>query len=87
MAEFARASVLQRAQMLETGSGALKTGHLSGDLITLSEALGELDASLIQMRKRIRSVLGPSSAPPEHETIEQEPVEEPELQSLPGVTR
>lgn len=86
MAEFARASVLQRAQMLETGSGALKAGHLSGDLITLSEALGELDAALIQMRKRIRSVLGPS-VPSEHETVEQETVEEPELQSLPGGTR
>ena len=80
MAEFARASVLQRAQTLETGSGALKTGHLSGDLITLSEALGELDASLVQMRKRIRSVLGPS-APSEHKTVE-----EPELQSVPGAT-
>lgn len=80
MAEFARASVLQKAQMLENGSGALKAGHLSGDLITLSEALGELDASLMQMRKRIRSVLGPSAP------SEQEPVEEPELQSVPGVS-
>jgi hypothetical protein len=55
IAEFARASVMQRAQMLEA-----KTGNLSGDLTTLSEALGQLDASLIEMQKRIRSVLGPS---------------------------
>jgi hypothetical protein len=55
IAEFARASVLQRAQMLEA-----KPGNLSGDLTTLSEALGQLDASLIEMQKRIRSVLGPS---------------------------
>jgi hypothetical protein len=59
IAEFARASVLQRAQMLESRSGTVKSGNLSGDLTTLTEALGELDASLIEMRKRIRGVLGP----------------------------
>ena len=59
IAEFARASVLQRAQMLQANSGSLR-GGLSGDLTTLSEALGELDASLMEMRKRIRGVLGPS---------------------------
>lgn len=46
--------------MLEASSGSLR-GGLSGDLTTLSEALGELDASLMEMRKRIRGVLGPSS--------------------------
>jgi hypothetical protein len=60
IAEFARSSVLQRAQMLEAKSGSLRAGSLSGDLTTLSEALGELDASLIEIRKRIRGVLGPS---------------------------
>lgn len=67
IAEFARASVLQRAQNLQA-----RAGTLSGDLTTLSEALGELDASLIEMRKRIRGVLGPpvpsnpmSDAPPD----------------------
>ena len=60
LAEFARASVLQRAQSFDA-----RAGTLSGDLTTLSEALGELDASLMEMRKRIRSVLGPAAAPPE----------------------
>lgn len=42
--------------MMDAKSGR---GGLSGDLTTLSEALGELDASLLEMRKRIRGVLGP----------------------------
>lgn len=60
IAEFARASVLERAQMLESRSGHARPANLTGDLTTLSEALGELDASLIEIRKRIRGVLGPS---------------------------
>ena len=57
VADFARAAVLQRAQMLNAQSGTL-----SGDLTTLGESLGELDAMLILARKRIRDVLGPSGS-------------------------
>ena len=51
--------MLQRAQSYDA-----RAGTLSGDLTTLSEALGELDASLMEMRKRIRSVLGPAAVTP-----------------------
>lgn len=53
IADFARASVLHTAQRMES-----PTATLSGDLTTLSKSLGELDASLNEMRKRIRGVLG-----------------------------
>lgn len=54
IADFARAAALQKAQMID-GSG----GTLSGDLTTLSHALGELDDSLTEIHRRIRVVLGP----------------------------
>jgi hypothetical protein len=45
--------VLQKAQAL--GSQA---GNLTGDLNTLSLALGDLDTSLNDLSKKIRTVLG-----------------------------
>ena len=53
IADFARASVLHTAQRMDS-----PTATLSGDLTTLSKSLGELDASLNEIRKRIRGVLG-----------------------------
>ena|ERR1700744_95845 len=53
IAEFARATVLERTQ-------ASKVGNLHGDLTTLGQTLGELDAALVLARKRIRDVLGPA---------------------------
>lgn len=53
IADFARASVLHTAQRMDS-----PTATLSGDLSTLSKSLGELDASLSEIRKRIRGVLG-----------------------------
>ena len=53
IADFARASVLHTAQRMDS-----PTATLSGDLTTLSKSLGELDASLSEIRKRIRGVLG-----------------------------
>lgn len=54
IADFARAAALQKAQMPEVSAGTL-----SGDLTTLSHALGELDESLSEIHRRIRLVLGP----------------------------
>ena len=56
IADFARAAVMQRARVLEA-----QAGTLHGDLTTLGNALGELDATLILTRKRIRDVLGPTT--------------------------
>jgi len=56
IAEFARVAALQKVQMMHA-----PTGNLSGDLMTISKGLRELDISLADMRKRIRSVLGPTS--------------------------
>ncbi|MCC7157644.1 MAG: hypothetical protein IT161_23900 [Bryobacterales bacterium] len=53
VAEFARISVLQNVQ-----SALSAPGSLSGDLASVSRALSELDNSLSDARKRIRSVLG-----------------------------
>lgn len=58
ISEFARTAVLQKAQQAEN----TRPGTLSGDLATLSDRLGELDASLEEMRKKIRVVLGSSRA-------------------------
>jgi hypothetical protein len=58
ISEFARTAVLQRIQQAENA----RPGTLSGDLATLSDRLTELDTSLEEMRKRIRSVLGSSSS-------------------------
>jgi hypothetical protein len=54
IAEFARSAVLQRMQSLRAPSG-----NLTGDLMTLSKGLRELDVSLANVRKRIRGILGP----------------------------
>lgn len=53
VAEFARLSVLQNVQAAFSAPGSL-----SGDLASVSRALSELDSSLGDARKRIRSVLG-----------------------------
>ena len=53
IADFARASVLHTAQRTDS-----PTATLSGDLSTLTKSLGDLDASLSEIRKRIRGVLG-----------------------------
>jgi hypothetical protein len=54
IADFARAAVLQKVQML-----CAPVGNLSGDLMTLSKGLRDLDLVLVDLRKRIRGVLGP----------------------------
>jgi hypothetical protein len=53
IAEFAREAVLQNVQ-----AARMTRGTLSGDLATVSKALSELDTSLHDMRRMIRSVLG-----------------------------
>lgn len=54
IADFARAAVLQQLQTPHAPGG-----NLSGDLITLSRALHDLDLALGDIRKRIRGILGP----------------------------
>ena len=53
VSEFARVAVLQKARY-----SADSAGTLSGDLTTLSIALGDLDNLLCDLSKRIRGVLG-----------------------------
>jgi hypothetical protein len=52
ISDFARAASLQRVRELSAPS------TLSGDLSTLSTELGELDATLLGVSKRIRGLLG-----------------------------
>jgi hypothetical protein len=54
LAEFARAAVLQKMQAQRTPSGTI-----TGDLMTLSKGLRQLDSSLGNLRKQIRGLLGP----------------------------
>jgi len=54
LADFARAAVLQRMQSLRTPAGTI-----TGDLMTLSKGLRQLDSSLGHLRKQIRGLLGP----------------------------
>src|SRR5258708_2276156 len=54
ISDFTRTAVPQKAQQAENA----RQGKLSGDLATLSDRLGELDASLEDMRRSIRIVLG-----------------------------
>src|SRR5215471_2823571 len=54
IADFVRAAALQKAEAFQ-----LPGGNLSGDLMTLSKGLRELDVVLADMRKKIRNVLGP----------------------------
>jgi hypothetical protein len=57
ISQFARTAVLQKVRAVNAPKGTL-----SGDLSTLSERLGELDTSLEDTRRRIRSVLGSAGA-------------------------
>jgi uncharacterized protein (DUF1778 family) len=57
ISEFARLAVLQRAKAQQQ-----QQYNLSGDLSSLSAALGDLDNSLRDVSKRIRSVLGDVAA-------------------------
>ena len=54
LADFARAAVLQKMQSLRTPAGTI-----TGDLMTLSKGLRQLDLSLGNLRKQIRVILGP----------------------------
>lgn len=58
ISEFSRAAVLRKVQQTEHE----RPGTLTGDLATLSDRLAELDAALEETRKKIRIVLGSSSA-------------------------
>jgi hypothetical protein len=58
ISEFSRAAVLQKVQQTENA----RPGTLTGDLATLSDRLAELDSALEDVRKKIRIVLGSSSA-------------------------
>ena len=53
VSDFARAAVLYKVQSL-----GVESRTLTGDLTTLSAALGDLDTSLRDLSKRIRAVLG-----------------------------
>jgi hypothetical protein len=53
VAEFARLAVLQKATNCTSSPGTL-----SGDLATVSMALGDVDSSLRDLSKKIRAVLG-----------------------------
>jgi hypothetical protein len=57
ISDFARAAVRQNVESLRVPATTL-----SGDLITLSRALSQLDAELDEVRARIRSVLGPTGS-------------------------
>jgi hypothetical protein len=58
ISEFSRAAVLRKVQKTEHE----RPGTLTGDLATLSDRLAELDVALEETRKKIRIVLGSSSA-------------------------
>ena len=57
VADFARAAVLQKMASLRSPEDSI-----SGDLMTLSKGLRQLDSSLANLRKRIRVILGPVSS-------------------------
>jgi hypothetical protein len=61
IADFVRAAALQKAEAFQ-----FPGGNLSGDLMTLSKGLRELDAILGETRKKIRNVLGPVPRAGEH---------------------
>lgn len=54
IADFARASALQKVHTVDAPEG-----NLGGDLMTVTEALRDLDMILADTRERIRAVLGP----------------------------
>ncbi len=55
IADFARAAALQKVHTLQAPEG-----NIAGDLMTVSEALRDLDTILADTRGRIRAVLGPA---------------------------
>jgi hypothetical protein len=57
IADFARAAALQRVRTLDA-----PPFNLSGDLMTLTKGLRDLDSALAEIRGRIRGVLGPGSS-------------------------
>jgi hypothetical protein len=61
ISEFVRVAALQKVQMMYGPPAGL-----SGDLMTLTQGLRELDLMLGDIRKRIRSVLGPIPRGSEH---------------------
>jgi hypothetical protein len=63
ISEFARVAVLEKARY------SADSGTLSGDLTTLSITLGSLDNSLVDVSKRIRSVLGGVAARRRERTV------------------
>ena len=64
VADFARAAVLQRAQVIDS-----QAGTLHGDLTTVARTLAELDTTLDLVRKRIRDVLGPARDLPHEPSV------------------
>jgi len=65
ISDFVRVAALQKVQMLYGPAGGL-----SGDLMTLSKGLRELDVVLGDVRKRIRTVLGPIPRTNEHGIVD-----------------
>lgn len=63
IADFARMAALQRVQ-----TSHVPAGNLSGDLTTLSKGLRQLDLELGDLRKRIRTVLGPTGSGMAHKS-------------------
>jgi hypothetical protein len=61
IADFVRVAALQKAEAFH-----FPAGNLSGDLMTLSKGLRDLDAALGETRKKIRNVLGPMPRVSEH---------------------
>jgi hypothetical protein len=57
ISDFARVAVWQKVKTQDQ-----QQGNLSGDLTSLSVALGDLDSSLRDASKRIRAVLGDVAA-------------------------
>ena len=57
IADFSRAAALQRVKTFDA-----PPVNLSGDLMTLTKALRELDLTLGDIRTRIRGILGPGKS-------------------------
>ena len=61
ISEFVRVATLQKVHTKNSPEAGL-----SGDLMTVSKGLRELDGILGEVRKRIRGVLGPAPRTSEH---------------------